>query len=267
MNFNSADLFLLYYNERNIIPCSGSVTVPQNKDQLFAHKRYKISRFAFDESVAAVFDDMIRRSVPGYQSVLQMIGHFSDVYGHPATRLYDLGASLGAATHIMSEAVTGRDCLIVAVDNSAPMVSRLKETLVDSTTDVEVACEDLLETPITNASVVVLNLAMQFIDPAARENLVSRIYQGLRPGGVLLLTEKVSFEDPDMDAHMTELYYAYKKSQGYSDLEIAQKRTALENVLICDTKQTHIDRLESCGFKNIDVWFQVLNFISLAAVK
>lgn len=242
-------------------------SVPQNKDQLFAHKRFKISRFAFDESVAAVFDDMIRRSVPGYQSVLQMIGYFTDVHARPATRLYDLGASLGTATHIMSEAVAGRDCLIVAVDNSEPMVERLKATLVDSATDVEVVCEDLLDTPITNASVVVLNLAMQFIDPDERERLVKRIYQGLNPGGVLLLTEKISFADPDRDAQVSELYYAYKKTQGYSDLEIAQKRTALENVLICDTQETHLDRLKACGFEKIDVWFQVLNFISLVAVK
>lgn len=239
----------------------------QNIDQLFARKRYKISRFAFDESVAAVFDDMIRRSVPGYQSVLQMIGHFSDTYARPATRLYDLGASLGAATHIMTEAVAGRDCLIVAVDNSEAMVDRLKTALAQPATDVEVVCEDLLDTPITNASVVVLNLAMQFIDPGERERLVSRIYQGLIPGGVLLLTEKISFADPDREAHMTELYYAYKKTQGYSELEIAQKRTALENVLICDTQETHIERLKSCGFNDIDAWFQVLNFMSLVAVK
>jgi len=241
--------------------------VKQSRDQLFAKKRYKISRFAFDESVAAVFDDMIRRSVPGYQSILQMIGHFCDVYARPATRLYDLGASLGAATHIMAEAAADRDCLVVAVDNSEPMVEKLKLSLANPVTDVEVVCEDLLDTPITNASVVVLNLAMQFIAPEQRNGLVEKIYQGLNPGGILLLTEKISFEDQAREAHMTALYYAYKKTQGYSDLEIAQKRTALENVLICDPEKVHLDRLKSSGFNQVDVWFRVLNFMSLVAVK
>lgn len=242
-------------------------SVTQSKDQLFAKKRYKISRFAFDESVAAVFDDMIRRSVPGYQSILHMIGHFCEEYAQPATRLYDLGASLGAATHVMAEAAAGRDCLIVAVDNSVPMVERLKSSLTNPATDVEVVCEDLLTTPITNASVVVLNLAMQFIDPGKRDGLVERIYQNLNPGGVLLLTEKISFGNAEYDSRMNGLYYAYKKTQGYSDLEIAQKRTALEDVLICDTEGRHLERLQASGFSHIDVWFRVLNFMSLVAVK
>lgn len=241
--------------------------VPQNKDRLFAHRRRKVSRFAFDESVAAVFDDMIRRSVPGYQSILRMISHFIDVHARPASCLYDLGASLGAVTQVMHGMTAGRGCRIVAVDNSPAMVSRLESSLGGRGNDIEIRCEDVLDTTITNASVVVLNLVMQFIDPADRERLLQRIYQGLIPGGILILTEKISFSDPDVDARMTEQYYAYKRMQGYSEMEIAQKRTALENVLICDTKQAHLERLERCGFEDINVWFQVLNFLSLVARK
>ena len=114
---------------------------------------------------------------------------------------------------------------------------------------------------------VVLNFTLQFIEPAARMDLMKKIYTGLRPGGALLLSEKIAFSDEAEQQRMDALHIAFKKANGYSDLEISQKRSALENVLVPDTLEQHYQRLESAGFNSVDNWFRCINFISLLAVK
>jgi len=237
------------------------------RDRLFAEPREQTEPFRFDAPVADVFDDMIRRSVPGYASILTMIGHLAARHARSGTRFYDLGASLGAATRRMAPAAAAAGCRLIAVDNSPAMVARLEDNCRDLDPPVEIRCEDVRDTEISHASVVVLNLVLQFIDPADREDLLSRIHAGLVPGGILLLTEKVSFSDPDEQDHMTGLYHDFKRANGYSELEIAQKRSALEEVLICDTLEQHRERLERTGFSRVDCWFRALTFASLIAFR
>lgn len=236
----------------------------KKKDRLFAQPGQQ-RPFRFDEQVADVFDDMIKRSVPGYRSILSMIGWLSASHAQPGSRLYDLGASLGGASRAMLEATRDTDSRVVAVDSSAAMVERLRQVLHPYTDRIDIHCADIRDFAIRNASVVIMNLVLQFIEPRDRDALLRRIHDGMQAGGALLLTEKISFSDPQRQARMTELYYAFKQANGYSELEIAQKRAALEDVLICDTLETHLTRLRAAGFSQIDVWFQALNFMSLIA--
>ena len=118
-----------------------------------------------------------------------------------------------------------------------------------------------------DASVVVFNFTLQFIPPAQRDALLARIGSAMRPGGVLVLSEKIRFEDEHLQALNTDLHHAFKRANGYSDLEISQKRSALENVLVPETIATHQQRLRNAGFTSVDVWFQCFNFASLVAIK
>ena len=133
--------------------------------------------------------------------------------------------------------------------------------------DVQLVCDDILNVEIINASVVVLNYTLQFIEASMRDKFIKSIFNGLRPGGILLLSEKIKFKDPHTDHRMIEMHHEFKKANGYTDLEISQKRTALENVLIPETLETHQSRLSSAGFLQTDVWFQCFNFASLIAYK
>ena len=132
---------------------------------------------------------------------------------------------------------------------------------------MEVIEEDILTTEIANASVVVLNFTLQFITPEDRSVLLERIADGMRPGGVLILSEKVVFDDEHLDKLLSDMHHEFKRAHGYSDLEISQKRSALENVLIPETIATHRERLARVGFASVDVWFQCFNFMSMLAVK
>lgn len=227
------------------------------------------AEFAFNEAVAAVFNDMIRRSVPGYELTLSMIGLIAREYAQPESRLYDLGCSLGAATLAMRHAAEGRGCTIVGVDNSEAMLHRCQANLAvdDATTAVELVCADACDIAIEDASLVVLNFTLQFIPRTRRLELLRRIHQGMKPGGVLLLSEKVSFDDTVEEQAQIRLHHAFKRAQGYSDLEISQKRTALENVLMPETVHTHCRRLGSAGFARVFPWFQCFNFASIIAFK
>ena len=239
------------------------------KDKVFATPQAMIVDFAFDETVAKVFPDMIRRSVPGYETIISLTGLLAAQYARPDSNCYDLGCSLGAATLSMRRRVQQPGCRIIAVDNAEAMVNRCRELLQQDTSpvDVEVRCADIREVTIENASVVVLNFTLQFIEPAARADLLQRIFAGLLPGGALILSEKITFSDEAERRRMEELHIAFKKANGYSDLEISQKRTALEKVLVPDTLEQHQARLREVGFHSVDEWFRCLNFVSLLAVK
>ena len=243
--------------------------VSDQLDNIYADPISALSAFRFDDDVVRVFPDMIQRSVPGYSTIIAMTGLLADKYASRGSNCYDLGCSLGASTLAMRTQIGDRDCRIVGVDNSEAMLKRCRE-IIDADTpgvEVELLCQDIQDTVIEDASVVVLNFTLQFIPPAERRAQIERIYQGLRPGGVLVLSEKVRFSDPHLDELNIELHHQFKRSNGYSDLEIAQKRSALEDVLIPETLETHRQRLEDAGFSSSDVWFQCFNFASMVALK
>lgn len=244
--------------------------LPSNKDTIYAQAHEAVGAFQFDESVVAVFPDMISRSVPGYQTILTGIGELTKLHAKPDTRLYDLGCSLGAATLTMLRATDDiSGCSICALDNSQAMINRAKEYLqaFHHDTPVELHCADICEFEIKNASVVVINFTLQFIDPQAREALLKRIYEGLVPGGVLILSEKIHFDDKALQKSIEHMHWQFKRANGYSELEISQKRSSLENVLISDSEQEHLQRLKSAGFDSAGIWFQAYNFASFLAIK
>ncbi|NOZ55049.1 MAG: carboxy-S-adenosyl-L-methionine synthase CmoA [Gammaproteobacteria bacterium] len=241
----------------------------QLKDQLYSEPRGKVADFAFDEQVATVFADMIQRSVPGYAAIISMIGVLAGRYARQGSVCYDLGCSLGAGALAMQNHIKVKDCRIIAVDNSESMVRRCKQNVNKhhADTPVEVVCADVRDVLIQNTSVVVLNLVLQFIPVDDRFRVLKKIYDGLLPGSILVLSEKIKFTDQVEEQHQVEMYHAFKKLNGYSDLEINQKRTALENVLILDTPVIHLERLRDIGFSQSYTWFQCFNFTSIVAFK
>lgn len=241
----------------------------KNKDDLYSTKLSKIADFAFDDRVADVFPDMIKRSVPGYASIVTMLTTLSERYAQPDSNLYDLGCSLGASALAMRQGIEVPGCKIMAVDCSDAMITRCRSIIErdHQTTPVEVVCADIRDIAIENASMVVLNFTLQFIDPASRQVLLQKIYEGMRPGGILVLSEKVAFEDIPLNELLIDVHHAFKRAQGYSDMEISQKRSSIENVLIPESVPAHKNRLLQVGFKSCDVWFQCFNFMSMLAIK
>lgn len=239
------------------------------RDNLYADPIASVADFAFDERVAEVFPDMIRRSVPGYGAILSAIGLLADRFAQPDSVCYDLGCSLGGATLAMRHGIRQPGCRIVAVDNAKAMVDRCRELLArdQALVPVELLCADIREVAVENACLVVLNFTLQFLPVAERLPLMERIYQGLKPGGALIISEKLAFDDPRQQALHTDMHHAFKRSQGYSDMEISQKRTALENVMVPETLAQHRSRLSQAGFASCEPWFQYFNFASLIALK
>jgi tRNA (cmo5U34)-methyltransferase len=234
------------------------------RDDVFSKPLSDIKAFEFDENVTQVFRDMISRSVPGYDLLLRLIGLYASVFVTDKSNVYDLGCSLGEASLIVANQTKTVDCAIIAIDNSEPMI---KQCLEHSTQNISWVYGDIQQVEIQKASMVILNLTLQFIDPNERDVLITKIYQGMQPGGILVLSEKILLNDSAENDCMVELYQAFKKTQGYSDLEISQKRTALENVLIPDQQSTLHQRLNQTGFNQIYQCFRCFNFVSYLAIK
>ncbi len=241
----------------------------KRKDKVFNNPINSIVDFKFDEKVANVFEDMLKRSVPGYATIISTTGMLTKLYAKPNSNFYDLGSSLGASALSMQQNIIHPNCKIIAVDNSETMIKRSKQLLEKSTasTPIELICDDIRNVNIENASVVVLNYTLQFIEPKAREMIIKKIYDGLNVGGILILSEKIVFENEELNERQIKRYYDFKRLNGYSELEISQKRNALENVLIPETSEQLLSRLDNAGFMNSDLWFQLFNFISIVAEK
>ncbi len=239
------------------------------KDTLFSAPIEKLGDFTFDESVAEVFPDMIQRSIPGYSNIITAIGMLAERFVTADSQVYDLGCSRGAATLAMRRNIKQPNVKIIGVDNSQPMVERCRQHIAAYHSDVpvEILCDDIRHIEINNASMVVLNFTLQFLPPEDRVALLSKIYQGLNPHGVLVLSEKFRFEDEKVNELLIDLHHQFKLANGYSELEVSQKRTALENVMRTDAIEMHKTRLKDIGFSQVELWFQCFNFGSMIAVK
>ncbi|MDG6334379.1 carboxy-S-adenosyl-L-methionine synthase CmoA [Glaesserella parasuis] len=240
-----------------------------SKDTLFSAPIEKLGDFTFDESVAEVFPDMIQRSVPGYSNIITAIGMLASRFVTDQSNVYDLGCSRGAGILSIRRNVEKAGVRIIGVDNSEPMVERCRRHLEAYHSDipVEILCDDIRHVEIKNASMVVLNFTLQFLPREDRLALLRKIYQGLNPNGVLVLSEKFTFEDNTINELLIDLHHTFKRANGYSELEVSQKRTALENVMRTDSIDTHKARLKEAGFSQVDLWFQYFNFGSMITIK
>lgn len=239
------------------------------RDSIYASPQAAVADFTFDERVANVFPDMINRSVPGYAHIVHGIGRLTARYAQANTVLYDLGCSLGASTLAMKQNTAVPNCQIIGLDNSAAMVERCQNH-VDAfrgETPVEIRLADITQINYQPCSVIVLNFTLQFIAPEQREALLQQLYSALVPGGLLILSEKIRDEDQVVNELLVDLHHEFKRDNGYSELEISQKRAAIENVMRLNSLQEHIDRLQRVGFSHIQNWYRCFNFTSIFAIK
>ncbi len=239
------------------------------KDDIYLEPRSPVPSFTFDEQVARVFDDMINRSIPFYREIIERQVRMIERLYQPGTTIYDLGCSNGNLGLLVCQRMGDVDFKMISVDNSAPMLDAFQERLAEipGGDRVTLQCSDIRDVPIENASVVVLNFTLQFLPRNQREALASDIHAGMNIGGAFLFSEKITHQDPQLSELQQDFYYAFKRENGYSDLEISQKREALEKVLIPETIEEHLARLQRVGFKAIDVWQKWFNFAALIAIK
>ena len=242
-----------------------------SKDTIYATENLETGPFEFNEDVAQVFPDMLKRSIPGYAASIQAIGTLAANLVQPNSRCYDLGCSLGAATLAMRRNIKAAGCRIVAVDNAPAMVSRCRALLATDKkagpAEVSVIEANLQDVEITRASMVVMNYTLQFLPLEERPAIIRKIAKGMNPGGVLVLSEKVVDEDPVVEETLQNLHHEFKRRNAYSDLEISRKRAALENILVPETVNTHKQRLTDAGFRHVGVWLRYFNFISIIAIR
>ena len=239
------------------------------RDNIFKAGNFNDLPFSFNEEVTEVFEDMIDRSVPGYKSSLKLIENLGNSYFQNNSSCYDLGCSLGASTLSLLKAIKKKDGRIYAVDSSKDMIISCKSNFKDSidSNKVNFINQGLETIQITDASVVVINFVLQFIDSAKREELLEKIFQGMKKNGLLILSEKTHFDNKYRNQTLLNLHHNFKFKNGYTKMEISRKRDALEGVLVTDLEKCHRQRLSEIGFKEIRKVMSNLNFFTLIAQK
>lgn len=242
-------------------------------DQIYSVPEERVAPFEFNQGVAHVFDDMAERSIPHYREVQRMIATLIRTYYRSGTRLYDLGCSTGTTLALGAQSLKDfgvEDFDLIGVDSSEAMCREAEEkihSLKLGHGHIEIHQQDIMETPMENASVVVLNYTLQFIDPMKREKLIEKVYSSLVHNGVLLVSDKMLQSHTDISRNFVDNYYSFKRSNGYSELEISQKREALENVLIPYSIKEEETLFHRCGFEAVDLFFSWFNFSSFICLK
>jgi len=238
------------------------------KDTIFKSKLEKIKDFEFNEEVATVFDDMVSRSIPFYSEIHRIILDIISKSFLDGDTIYDLGCSTGNTLSFISDFLGDRKSNLIGVDNSPSMLSVCSKKFNENgIKNVELIQSDIENVDYKKCGIFIMNYTLQFINPLNRLKLLQKIYQSLRPGGVFILSEKIKVENNEIDDLFIDLYYDFKRRNGYSELEIAQKREALEKVLNPLTPTSQIELLKMAGFKKVEVLFRWYNFASYIGIK
>lgn len=240
------------------------------KDRIFAEPSDQVEKFAFNRDVAEVFDDMVRRSVPLYDEIQRMTVEIAAQFAQPQSRVYDLGCATGTTLSFLARTIHLPDVQFIGIDNADAMLIKAKNRLSNtiSCRNVVVENADLNEKiEISQASVIILNWTLQFVQPPNRIRLLRTILDGLLTDGCLVILEKILPSDASLTELYTDFHHAFKRRNEYSDLEIAQKRESLEKVLIPLRIEDNIALLQQAGFPLVDVFFRWYNFAGLIAIK
>jgi len=234
------------------------------KDLIYRKRQDPVAPFEFNADVANVFDDMIHRSVPMYGEIIRRQARIIEIAAPNGARIYDLGSSTGNLALALCRRMPAGAFELTAVDTSQPMldISEKRLNAIDRAADVAHVNADVRSLAMESAGAVVANFTLQFIPPADRDALLEKIHGALVPDGIFLFSEKTVHPDPGLAGLQVDFYYRFKKENGYSELEISQKRDALENVLVPETVADHQERLLRCGFAACDLWLKWFNFCS-----
>ncbi len=246
------------------------MTLPEDpgKDELFAIQQIK-EDFVFNKQVVEVFDDMIGRSIPFYKEVIESTARLVDRYLNDGDKIYDLGCSTGSTLLEFSRILASRKFEFHGIDNSRAMLEKaqVKAAMFRKQESISFHHLDITDFQGENCGAIILHYTLQFIRPLQRQQFLQKLFDSLRPGGILLLSEKVIHHNQRLNREFIQLYHEFKKTKGYSELEIARKREALENILIPFSIEENISMLKKCGFSPVATFFQWFNFCSLIAVK
>ncbi len=240
------------------------------KDEIFKEAGSGKKPFEFNAQVARVFDDMVSRSVPFYSEVLRMSAELAHTFYQPGTQIYDLGCSTGALLPLLETQFGDDGFIYTGLDSSADMIEQASircPRINSGATDAKFEVADITATDFQPASVIVSNYTFQFLKPLARQAVLRKIFSALTPGGCLIVSEKCLEDAADMSRVYADLYHALKARNGYSTLEIAEKRDALENVLIPFRVSENAEMLRDAGFNPVSIFFKYYNFTSFIALK
>ncbi len=248
---------------------TGPGTAPaKERDRIFRTDAVQ-EDFSFNEEVAAVFDDMLDRSVPCYHLVIDAMAQLLARRLPNGALIYDLGCSVGTGLLALVERLSGRGFRYVGVDNAPAMLRQARSKIQDTVQSAFVRFQegDIITCPLTDARAVLCNYTLQFVRPVARQAFVRRIYEALPQGGIFLLSEKTIAHAPALNRDFIAIHHNFKRARGYSELEIAAKREALENVLVPFSLQENVQLLQAAGFVEVEPFFTWFNFCSIVALK
>lgn len=225
--------------------------------------------FSFNDSVAEVFDDMLNRSVPYYSVVIDCIAGLLQHHALRGQTIYDLGCSTGTTLLELARRLPDLNCRFVGIDNAPAMIKKAerKTQMFSKSDSIRFIQHDITSVELEGAGAILCNYTLQFIRPMTRLQFVHKLYDSLPDGGICIVSEKVISHDKKLNRQFIDMHHQFKRQQGYSELEIAAKREALENVLVPFSIEENIDLLRQAGFQSVETFFQWFNFVSFIALK
>lgn len=267
-NIRVPDTTVFNYENTVITPFFLLSTMGMNNDMLY-HDGKVEEDFTFNDRVADVFDDMLDRSVPFYQSVIAATADIIRQMARPGSKIVDLGCSTGSTLLTLARLLPDMDLRYTGIDNAPAMIDKAKRkaAMYSRTDTMQFHVDDITKAPLEEADIVICNYTLQFIRPLLREQFIKKIHQTLPDNGILFISEKTICSHSRLNRKFIDIYHNFKRNQGYSELEIAAKREALENILIPFSVEENINLLNKGGFTSVESFFRWINFVSFIALK
>ena len=228
--------------------------------------------WVFDTEVTRVFDDMLKRSIPQYEVMRDSVDMISRKLLQPGGMVLDLGASRGEGVNRLIERYGARNRYHL-VETSAPMAEVIRgrfSGLIEAGI-VTVYEEDLRSffPPVVPGSVdvVLCVLTLMFVPVQYRQEILRTSYEAVRPGGGIILVEKILGTGADAERFMVEFYHTLKREHGYSREQVEAKSRSLESVLVSNSEQENKEMLLGAGFKEVNCFWKWMNFAGYLGLK
>lgn len=226
-------------------------------------------KWEFNKEVACCFDNMLKRSIPDYDNMRQLVFNVGRNYVKVGHWIIDIGCSNGNAIEPFVRRY-GDDLSYFLCDVSEPMLNECKEKYgyIEGHNEFRVENYDIKNgMPDIKACLILSILTLQFTPIEYRQKIIQSIYNQLNNGGAFILVEKVLGNTYQLDSMMVDEYYKIKADNAYTQEQIQNKRKSLEGILVPITANWNEDLLSKAGFRQIDCFWRFLNFAGWIAIK
>lgn len=222
----------------------------------------KSEPFSFD--TIKEFDQHIEQSIPDFGKLSEIILNLASYFLKSGSRVYDLGCSTGIMLSKLNHRYQSETFDMVGFDVSANLLGKY----ATPAPNLRFEQQDITapEFQLEPCDMVLSIFTLQFLPLKERAALLEKVYGALRPGGALILAEKIYLTSGYLQDVFCFSHYDYKR-ESFTASEIVSKQHDLRRIMHPQGEQLNVAMLKTAGFRSVTPFWQALLFKAWVCVK